>query len=61
MLRIGAGLEPGMVISIELMLTLPHGAKEASSCREPGILLITANGAQNTTGYPYRPDSNIMD
>ena len=41
---IDAGLEPGIVILIELMLTLPHSAKGAGVYRENDILLITNNG-----------------
>jgi creatinase len=53
-------LEPGMVISMEPMLTLPHGTKGAGGYREHDILVITDTGAQNITGYPYGPDFNIV-
>jgi creatinase len=53
-------LEPGMVISMEPMLTLPQGAPGAGGYREHDILVITAEGAENVTGYPYGPDFNVV-
>ena len=53
-------LEPGMVISMEPMLTLPEGAPGAGGYREHDILLITESGNENITGYPYGPDFNVV-
>jgi creatinase len=53
-------LEPGMVISMEPMLTLPDGHAGAGGYREHDILVITEDGAENITGYPYGPDFNVV-
>ncbi len=53
-------LEPGMVISMEPMLTIPAGAPGAGGYREHDILVITEDGNENITGYPYGPGFNIV-
>ncbi|MBN2759474.1 MAG: aminopeptidase P family protein [Rhodobacteraceae bacterium] len=53
-------LEPGMVISMEPMLTIPHGQPGAGGYREHDILIITEEGTENITGYPYGPEFNIV-
>lgn len=53
-------LEPGMVISMEPMLTIADGQPGAGGYREHDILVITEDGAENITGYPYGPDFNIV-
>lgn len=53
-------LQPGMVISMEPMLTLPQGQPGAGGYREHDILVITEDGNENITGYPYGPDFNIV-
>ena len=53
-------LLPGMVISMEPMLTIPAHMKGAGGYREHDILIITENGAENISGYPYGPDHNIV-
>ena len=53
-------LEPGMVISMEPMLTLPRGMPGAGGYREHDILVITEDGNDNITGYPYGPDFNVV-
>ncbi|MHA7875709.1 aminopeptidase P family protein [Roseivivax sp.] len=53
-------LEPGMVISMEPMLTLPEGLPGAGGYREHDILVITEEGAENITGYPYGRDFNTL-
>ncbi|KUF10937.1 aminopeptidase P family protein [Pseudoponticoccus marisrubri] len=53
-------LEPGMVISMEPMLTLPEGQPGAGGYREHDILIITEDGNENITGYPYGPEFNIV-
>ncbi len=53
-------LEPGMVISMEPMLTIPDGQPGAGGYREHDILVINEDGAENITGYPYGPDFNVV-
>jgi creatinase len=53
-------LEPGMVISMEPMLTIPEGQPGAGGYREHDILVITDQGCENITGYPYGPDFNVV-
>ncbi|MDU8946082.1 aminopeptidase P family protein [Ovoidimarina sediminis] len=53
-------LEPGMVISMEPMLTIPADQPGAGGYREHDILVITEDGAENITGYPYGPDFNVV-
>ncbi|QIE46544.1 M24 family metallopeptidase [Pseudohalocynthiibacter aestuariivivens] len=53
-------LEPGMVISMEPMLTLPEGQPGAGGYREHDVLVITEDGNENITGYPYGPDFNVV-
>ena len=53
-------LEPGMVISMEPMLTIPEGKPAAGGYREHDILVITEDGNENITGYPYGPDFNVV-
>ncbi len=53
-------LEPGMVISMEPMLTIPEGQPGAGGYREHDILIITEDGNENITGYPYGPAFNVV-
>jgi len=53
-------LEPGMVISMDPMLTIPQGQAGAGGYREPDILVITEDGNENITGYPYGPEFNVV-
>ncbi|MBN8187885.1 M24 family metallopeptidase [Salipiger thiooxidans] len=53
-------LEPGMVISMEPMLTIPEGLPGAGGYREHDILVITEESAENITGYPYGPAFNVV-
>lgn len=53
-------LEPGMVISMEPMLTIAEGQPGAGGYREHDILVITEEGNDNITGYPYGPDFNVV-
>ena len=53
-------LEPGMVISMEPMLTVPEGTPGAGGYREHDILVITEDGNENITGYPYGPAFNVV-
>lgn len=53
-------LEPGMVISMEPMLTIPQSMPGAGGYREHDILIITEDGAENITDFPYGPEHNIV-
>ncbi|MEH6645553.1 aminopeptidase P family protein [Sulfitobacter sp.] len=53
-------LEAGMVISMEPMLTVPEGKAGAGGYREHDILVITEDGNENITGYPYGPAFNVI-
>ena len=53
-------LEPGMVVSIEPMLTIPNGQPGAGGYREHDILIVTSDGAENITKFPYGPEHNII-
>ncbi|MDZ4094089.1 MAG: M24 family metallopeptidase [Paracoccaceae bacterium] len=53
-------LEPGMVISMEPMLTIPEGQPGAGGYREHDIFVVTEDGPENITGYPYGPDFNVV-
>ena len=53
-------LEPGMVISMEPMLTIGAGNPGAGGYREHDILVITEDGNDNITGYPYGPEFNVV-
>ena len=52
--------EPGMVISMEPMLTIAQGRPGAGGYREHDILVITEDGNENITGYPYGPPFNVV-
>lgn len=53
-------LEPGMVISMEPMLTIPDGKPGAGGYREHDILVITETGNIDITKYPYGPGFNVV-
>ncbi len=53
-------LEPGMVISMEPMLTIPEGKPGAGGYREHDILVITEDGNEDITRYPYGPEFNTV-
>ncbi|HCK20042.1 MAG TPA: creatininase [Thalassospira sp.] len=53
-------LQPGMVISMEPMLTIAEGKPGAGGYREHDILVITEDGNENITGYPYGPEFNVV-
>ena len=53
-------LEPGMVISMEPMLTIPNGQPGAGGYREHDILIITEDGHEDITRYPYGPAFNVV-
>ena len=49
-----------MVISMEPMLTIPEGQPGAGGYREHDILIITQEGAENITAFPYGPAHNVV-
>ena len=53
-------LEPGMVVSIEPMITLPEGKDGAGGYREHDILIVNKDGAENITHFPFGPEHNII-
>ncbi len=53
-------LEPGHVISMEPMLTIPEGRPGAGGYREHDILVITGDGSESITGFPYGPEANVV-
>ena len=53
-------LEPGMVISMEPMLTIPEGQPGAGGYREHDIVILGAQGAENITQFPYGPEANVI-
>ena len=53
-------LVPGMVVSMEPMLTIPEGRPGAGGYREHDIVVIGEDGPENVTGFPYGPAHNIV-
>lgn len=53
-------LEPNMVVSIEPMIMLPEGVPGAGGYREHDILVVTRDGAEDITKFPYGPGHNII-
>lgn len=53
-------LEPNMVVSMEPMIMLPEGLPGAGGYREHDILVLTEDGADNITGFPYGPVHNVI-
>ena len=54
-------LQPGMVVSMEPMIAIPDGRPGAGGYREHDILIVTDDGAENISGFPYGPEHNIID
>ena len=53
-------LEPNMVVSMEPMIMLPEGLPGAGGYREHDILVLTEDGAENITQFPFGPEHNIV-
>ena len=53
-------LEPGMVVSMEPMLWVPEGTAGAGGYREHDILVISEDGVENITKFPYGPGYNVI-
>jgi len=53
-------LKPGMVVSMEPMVSIPEGLPGAGGYREHDILVLTEKGAENITKFPFGPEHNIV-
>ena len=53
-------LEPGMVVSMEPMITVLDGLPGAGGYREHDILVVRDDGAENITRFPFGPEHNIV-
>lgn len=53
-------LEPNMVISMEPMVMIEEGQEGAGGYREHDILIVTEEGNENITQFPYGPEHNIL-
>lgn len=53
-------LQPGMVVSMEPMITIPEGMPGAGGYREHDILVVGDHGAEDITKFPYGPGHNIV-
>jgi creatinase len=53
-------LEPGMVVSMEPMITIPDGQPGAGGYREHDILVVGEDSAEDITGFPFGPEHNII-
>ncbi len=53
-------LEPGMVVSMEPMITIPDHLPGAGGYREHDILVIEEAGNRNITGFAYGPEHLIV-
>ena len=53
-------LEPNMVVSMEPMIMIPESQPGAGGYREHNILVLTEDGAEDITGFPYGPAHNIV-
>lgn len=53
-------LEPGMVISMEPMITIPNHLPGSGGYREHDILVINDSGNTNITGFAYGPEHLIV-
>ena len=42
------------------MLLVPVGAPGAGGYREHDVMLVTPDGAENITKYPFGPEHNII-
>lgn len=53
-------LEPNMVVSMEPMIMVPEGEPGAGGYREHDILVVTEDGAENITNFPFGPEHNVV-
>jgi len=54
-------IRPGMVVSMEPMLTIPDGAPGAGGYREHDIVVVHHDGStENITKFPFGPEHNVI-
>jgi len=54
-------IQPGMVVSMEPMITVPDGQPGAGGYREHDILIVEEDGTvENITKFPFGPEHNII-
>ncbi len=53
-------LQPGMVVSMEPMIMIPEGQAGAGGYREHDMLVVTEDGAEDLTQFPFGPAHNII-
>ena len=49
-----------MVVSMEPMITIPDGQPGAGGYREHDILVVSDDGAEDITTFPFGPEHNII-
>lgn len=54
-------LEPGMVVSMEPMITVLDGQPGAGGYREHDICVVGKDGAEDITKFPFGPEHNIIE
>ncbi|MGN6403266.1 aminopeptidase P family protein [Sinomonas sp.] len=54
-------LEPGMVVSMEPMITVAEGQPGAGGYREHDILVVGEDSAENITKFGFGPEHNIIE
>ncbi len=54
-------IEPGMVVSMEPMITIEDGQPGAGGYREHDILVVGEDSVENITKFPYGPEHNIIE
>lgn len=57
---IDAVTEPGLVMTMEPLLTIPEGQPGAGGCRRHDIFLVTGDGTENLTVYPCGTGFNVV-
>jgi len=54
-------IEPGMVVSMEPMITIPEGQPGAGGYREHDIIVVNHDGTcENITKFPFGPEHNVV-
>ena len=53
-------IKPGMVISMEPMVTVPEGTDGAGGYREHNILIVTDDGTRDITKFPFGAKHNVI-
>ena len=53
-------LGPNMVVSMEPMIMIPESVPGSGGYREHDILIVTEDGSENVTAFPFGPEHNII-